>query len=240
MPPEHAGWWNDLFIDLQSCEQIDPAFAALSDAGRRLGFAHCAFGYRDRPPFHTGDAVIMSSYPTAWKSRYREQCYVEIDPIAGLCATNPTPVVWHDDLFDDAQTLWDEARAAGLRVGISQPCWDQRGRCGVFSLARDCEALTPCEVAALRPYLAALGHLSMTYVSRLADRERHATDGVNLTPREIEILRWTADGGSAKSISNALDISADTVNFHLKNCMRKLNAPSKVAAAAYAIAYGYL
>ncbi|WGS53460.1 autoinducer binding domain-containing protein [Paraburkholderia sp. D15] len=240
MPPEHAGWWNDLSFNLQGSEQIDQAVAALSNAACNLGFTYCSFGYRDRPPFNAGNIVVMSSYPDAWRARYREQRYLEIDPVAQLDATNPAPVVWSDDLFMDAQLLWDEARAAGLKVGISQPCWDPRGRCGVFSLSRDRDALKQSEVDALRPYLAALGHLSMTYINKLADRERHDTAGANLTRREIEILRWTADGGSAKSISNALDISADTVNFHLKNCMRKLNAPSKVAAAAYAIAYGYL
>ncbi len=240
MCPDPSGWWNDLFFKLQNCEQIDHALTVLSRASQDLGFAYCAFGYHNRPPFHFRNVVIKSSYPTPWVSRYLDQHYLEIDPIARLDVRDLTPTVWNDDLFSDAQPLWDEARSAGLRVGISQPCWDARGRCGVFSLARDYPALGCHEIEALRPYLAALSHLSMTCVSTIADRQRDDTTEINLTRREIEILRWTADGGSAKSISNALDISADTVNFHLKNCMRKLNASSKVAAAAYAIAYGYL
>jgi DNA-binding CsgD family transcriptional regulator len=58
--------------------------------------------------------------------------------------------------------------------------------------------------------------------------------------REIEILQWTADGKSAKSIARVLRISEDTVNFHLKNCMRKFNCSSKIRAACYAIALGLL
>lgn len=240
MRPEHSEWWNDLFFKLQNCEQIDHALNVLSGASNNLGFAHCAFGYHTRTPFHSRNVVIKSSYPAPWVSRYLDQHYLEIDPIARLDVRDLTPTVWNDDLFVDAKHLWDDASAAGLRVGISQPCWDARGRCGVFSLARDCLTLGAHEIEALRPYLAALSHLSMTCISTIADRQRPDTTEINLTRREIEILRWTADGGSAKSISNALDISADTVNFHLKNCMRKLNASSKVAAAAYAIAYGYL
>ncbi|RAS22071.1 autoinducer binding domain-containing protein [Paraburkholderia bryophila] len=240
MRPDHSGWWNDLFFKLQNCEQIDHALNVLSCASQNLGFAYCAFGYHTRPPFHFRNVVIESSYPPPWVSRYHDQHYLEIDPIARLDVRDPTPTVWTDDLFSQAKHLWDDANAAGLRVGISQPCWDARGRCGVFSLARDHRALDDHEIEMLRPHLAALSHLSMTCIANIAGRQRHDTTEINLTRREIEILRWTADGGSAKSISNALDISADTVNFHLKNCMRKLNASSKVAAAAYAIAYGYL
>src|SRR5579863_9419644 len=107
MPPEHAGWWNDLSFNLQSCERIDHALAVLSNAARNLGFAYCSFGYRDRPPFSAGNIVAMSSYPDAWRSRYREQRYLEIDPVARLDVTSPEPVVWNDDLFMEAPLLWD-------------------------------------------------------------------------------------------------------------------------------------
>ncbi len=151
-----------------------------------------------------------------------------------------TAVIWSDDFFVGAKHVWDEAKSAGLAIGISQPCWDARGQFGVLSLARDDLALSPDEIRALRPFLAALGHLSMSCISTICERQKHTSTGISLTRREIEILRWTADGKSAKGISNTLEISADTVNFHLKNCMRKLNASSKTSATAYAIAYGLL
>jgi DNA-binding CsgD family transcriptional regulator len=143
-------------------------------------------------------------------------------------------------LFADAKHLWDEAQSAGLAIGISQPCWDARGQFGVYSLAREGTALGASEIKTLRPFLLALGQLSMSCFSRISDQQSGTAADAKLTQREIEILRWTADGKSAKGISNALDISVDTVNFHLKNCKRKLNAPSKASAAAYAIAYGLL
>ena len=110
----------------------------------------------------------------------------------------------------------------------------------MLSLARNDLALSSDEIKALRPFLAALGHLSMSCISTICERQKHTTTDISLTRREIEILRWTADGKSAKGISNALEISVDTVNFHLKNCMRKFNASSKTSATAYAIAYGLL
>ena len=238
MPRDLSEWWSDLFLELQTCEEIDSAFSILSRVSLDLGFPYCAFGYGNRVPFCARNIVIKSSYPEPWKSRYREMRYLRTDPIANLESGDLTPAIWTDALFTDAKHLWDEARSAGLAIGISQPCWGTRGQFGVYSLARDSTPLAACEIKALRPFLLALGQLSMSCIDRVSDWQSSAATGAKLTQREIEILRWTADGKSAKGISNVLDISVDTVNFHLKNCKRKLNAPSKASAAAYATAYG--
>jgi DNA-binding CsgD family transcriptional regulator len=240
MPRVLSEWWNNLFFELQSCEQIESAFSTLSRASQDLGFAYYAFGYVSRTPFCSRNIFIKSSYPELWISRYREKKYLEIDPVAKLDSGDLTPAIWSEDFFAGAKHVWDEAKSAGLAIGISQPCWDTRGQFGVLSLARNDLALSSDEIKALRPFLAALGHLSMSCIRTICERQKHTTTDISLTRREIEILRWTADGKSAKGISNALEISVDTVNFHLKNCMRKFNASSKTSATAYAIAYGLL
>jgi DNA-binding CsgD family transcriptional regulator len=238
MSRDLSEWWNILFLELQSCEEVNCAFSILSRASVDLGFSFCAFGYTNRVPFCSRNIFVKSSYPEQWVSRYEEKDYLRIDPIARLESGDLTPVIWADPLFDDAKHLWAEARAAGLAIGISQPCWDARGQFGVYSLARETTPLNAAEINALRPFLLALGQLSMSRFGRIADQQ--SSTEARLTQREIEILRWTADGLSAKGISNALGISVDTVNFHLKNCKRKLNARSKASAAAYATAYGLL
>ncbi|MGF6903268.1 autoinducer binding domain-containing protein [Paraburkholderia sp. GAS348] len=240
MPRDLSEWWSDLFLELQTCEEIDRVFSILSRASLDLGFSYCAFGYVNRVPFCSRNIVIKSSYPERWVSRYREREYLRIDPIAKLELGDLTPAIWNDGLFANTKHLWDEAKSAGLAIGISQPCWDARGQFGVYSLARERTSLGASEIKVLRPFLLALGQLSMFCISRISGRQSSIATEAKLTQREIEILRWTADGKSAKGISNALAISVDTVNFHLKNCRRKLNAPSKASAAAYAIAYGLL
>lgn len=240
MSQDLSEWWSDLFLELQTCEKTDRAFSILSRASLDLGFSYCAFGYANRVPFCSRNIVINSSYPEHWVARYREREYLTVDPIANLESGDLTPVIWADRLFADAEHLWAEAKSAGLAIGISQPCWDARGQFGVYSLAREDTPLGASEIKILRPFLLALGQLSMSCFTRIADQQSNTAADARLTQREIEVLRWTADGKSAKGISNALDISIDTVNFHLKNCKRKLNAQSKASAAAYAIAYGLL
>ncbi|MEW7980957.1 MAG: helix-turn-helix transcriptional regulator [Candidatus Sedimenticola endophacoides] len=63
---------------------------------------------------------------------------------------------------------------------------------------------------------------------------------VQLTEREIMVLRWTAEGKTSGEISSILDITERTVNFHIANAMVKLNAVNKTAAVIRAAMVGLL
>ncbi|WP_087017006.1 response regulator [Thaumasiovibrio subtropicus] len=51
-----------------------------------------------------------------------------------------------------------------------------------------------------------------------------------LTKRETEVLRFVAEGFRNKEIADKLFISESTVKVHVKSVLKKLNAPSRVAA----------
>ena len=59
-----------------------------------------------------------------------------------------------------------------------------------------------------------------------------------LSPREREILRELARGGSNKEIARALDIAETTVKVHVQSILRKLELPSRVHAALFAVENG--
>jgi non-specific serine/threonine protein kinase len=59
-----------------------------------------------------------------------------------------------------------------------------------------------------------------------------------LTPRESEVLRLLAAGGSNRAIADALSISERTVENHVRTILAKLGAASRTAAAAYAHTQG--
>jgi DNA-binding NarL/FixJ family response regulator len=60
-----------------------------------------------------------------------------------------------------------------------------------------------------------------------------------LTPREREVLRLLVEGLSDKEIGTALAISAQTATKHVGNLLRKLNVPSRTAAATLALRRGW-
>jgi DNA-binding NarL/FixJ family response regulator len=63
-------------------------------------------------------------------------------------------------------------------------------------------------------------------------------DAVNLTSRELEVLRLIADGRTDREIAIALEISPNTATRHVANIFVKLDVTSRTAAATYAIRHG--
>ncbi|HEY7037151.1 MAG TPA: LuxR C-terminal-related transcriptional regulator [Thermomicrobiales bacterium] len=59
-----------------------------------------------------------------------------------------------------------------------------------------------------------------------------------LTPREREVLALLAAGLSDREIAAALFVSRHTVSNHVASILGKLGAPSRAAAAAYAVRHG--
>ena len=62
----------------------------------------------------------------------------------------------------------------------------------------------------------------------------------NLTPREVEILRWVAAGASNCAIARQLFVTEQTVKFHLSNVYRKLGVANRTEASHYAHVHGLL
>jgi DNA-binding CsgD family transcriptional regulator/pimeloyl-ACP methyl ester carboxylesterase len=65
------------------------------------------------------------------------------------------------------------------------------------------------------------------------------TDHSGLTPRELEVLRLLAGGGTNAAIARSLDITEHTVERHVANLYRKIGARGRAEATAYAVRHGY-
>ena len=61
-----------------------------------------------------------------------------------------------------------------------------------------------------------------------------------LTGREAEVLREVASGATSREIGQHLEISENTVNFHLKNIFSKLHLRNRAQVVAWAAEHGYL
>ena len=61
-----------------------------------------------------------------------------------------------------------------------------------------------------------------------------------LTAREREVLRLLAEGLTNRQIAERLVVSEHTVHRHVTNILRKLDLPSRTAAATYAVRTGLL
>jgi LuxR family transcriptional regulator len=207
---------------------------------RTLGFEHCAYGIRVPWPVTKPRMVLLNDYPLAWQQRYEEAGYLACDPPVQHCGRSRSPVVWSDAVFAAAPQLWAEARSQGLRVGLAQSSVDWHGVAGMLSVARGHDALSPAELESVRPAFHWLVQISHLALSRRLVPQVAGPPSQALTGRELEALRWTADGKTAGDIGEILNVSEHTVVFHLGNAIRKLNAANKTAAVVKAALLGLL
>jgi DNA-binding NarL/FixJ family response regulator len=71
------------------------------------------------------------------------------------------------------------------------------------------------------------------------DITRQGSEPVDeLTEREVEILKLVGKGHSNRMIAERLFISENTVKYHLRNILRKLNAQNRTEAVTQAIQAG--
>ena len=63
---------------------------------------------------------------------------------------------------------------------------------------------------------------------------------VRLVCREIEVLRWTAEGKTSSEIGQIMNITERTVNFHVNCVVEKMGACNKTSAAVRAAMLGLI
>jgi LuxR family transcriptional regulator, quorum-sensing system regulator LasR len=76
--------------------------------------------------------------------------------------------------------------------------------------------------------------------SRGATEEDNGGPPVTLSPRQLEVLRWMAQGKTGWEVAVIMDCSEATVNYHLKQAFRKLDVTNKVQAVSRAMSLGFL
>ena len=85
-------------------------------------------------------------------------------------------------------------------------------------------------------YLAGVSHAGAAAGSTALGREHH----MELTRRELEILRLVAEGHSNSQLAKMLWVTEQTVKFHLSNIYRKLDVANRTEASRWAQLHGLL
>ncbi|RNJ42597.1 LuxR family transcriptional regulator [Mesorhizobium erdmanii] len=187
------------------------------------------------------DPTIMLNYPDEWQERYFEMGYDRIDPIIKTSRQRTSAFRW-SDVYNDANTtederrVFDEAATFGLRSGISVPLHGPQGRFAFMSFAR------PRDYGFQNRTIAYLELAALHFHLRLAPLANSSAidEYPDLSVRERECILWTARGKSSWEIGKILGISVNTVNFHIKNVMRKLDTGSRTVAAIKAVNFGII
>lgn len=233
-------WQEEQVQSLLICDSAADLFKRVTELARELGFDYCSYGIRMPLPVSAPRTEVFDNYPADWHACYQAQGYLAIDPTVAQGGRSTMPFVWTDELFASARDLWEDAKAYGLEYGWVQSCRDARGISGMLTLARSRENLSASELRAKTPAMSWLAQTAHFGMARCLTAKLLPEAAVTLSNREIEILRWTAEGKTSSEVADILRIAERTVNFHINNAMVKLNANNKTAAVIRASVLGLL
>lgn len=191
-----------------------------------------------RDPFH-----VETNYPTAWVERYLERNYMVVDAVSLEAARSPVPFRWRDALARpqygaNSQRVFEEAADFSIRDGFTVPIHSGAGL-SIISLVVEDPALFQPSSAARRHML----HLLAMHFHLACDRalnEEVAPPLPRLTPREREVLLWTAKGKTGWEIAQILNLAERTVVYHIENARTKLGASSRAQAVVAAMTLGLI
>lgn len=227
----------DEFLEASNrAETPEQVFAVFQRAVADLGFDRIMYrALRNHPD--TSLPCLARSYPDEWINHYVARNYVETDPVRHRCLTSSLPFLWWDivDTKKREQSLiFHEAEDVGLKDGVAVPIHGPAGECVGIGFASSAGG------AALHalPQLHLMAVQFHTAYSALAEPRVPST--VRLTPREREILTWSAKGKSAWAIGQILHIAEHSVEWHLKNIYRKLGVDSRITAVVKALYLGLI
>jgi LuxR family transcriptional regulator len=231
---QHYRWQQTWQQHLASVRTEADLLPVLVQAANQLSFEYCAIGMRQPLPLSNPKIVMLNNYPLAWRERYEAARYLGVDPTVAHAVVSTRPMLWSDEVFDNAADLWEDARGHGLRIGWAQPVHDIKGTAGLLTLARSHEAMSSLEAVDKGPQVAWLAQAAHETLTSVLASKSDSPSTITLTARERDVLRWAGDGKTAAETADILGIAERTVIFHIDNALRSLGAANKTAGVVKA------
>jgi len=227
----------EVFVSIDTASELD-VLAKIKLAAEALGFQHVTYTVGLRLPVTKQKVVSVATFPTPTKSRYDRSQTTSSDPGAREPFMPSPTLPIRQAVCDSDLYAWGEPSENKARISWTRSVQDAWGLKGTLTLLQFNGDLTNEELEIKQKqleWLLTVAHLALSQVIALQFRRENCPD---LTAREIEILKWTADGKSSDEIASILNLSADTINYHIKKSIIKLKMSNKTSAVVRAALLG--
>lgn len=227
---------------------IAPYLDTLSDARRRLGSLASGIGADEFAVLlletEGGQRRFVPSIDSAIPGHVsRTSRYVEVlgDRIMRRVVESALPFWWSNDpttltASSLAACAWAEEISAPAMAGsaLALPLQADRNAAGLVLFPGDRLSLRPTDLTDV--------HAQCLEVFALVAHVRPAATELpaQMSRREVECLKLTANGCTSEEIAERLGLSVHTANQYVTNALQKLDAVSRVHAVAKAMRLGLI
>jgi DNA-binding CsgD family transcriptional regulator len=184
---------------------------------------------------------LVDNTPPAYTQAYHDVELHQVDPVMQHCKHAAVPIIWDQETYvaQGHGDMWEHMAGCGYRTGVALALHLPDGR--HFFLGIDRDRPLPKSPKAITRIVADLQlfavHAQDAAFRILASAPAVAAEAPALTPRELEALRWTAEGKTAWEVGSIMNISERTAVLHLQNAMHKLDCINKHQAVLKALRY---
>jgi LuxR family quorum sensing-dependent transcriptional regulator len=209
-----------------------------------LGYGFRYFSVITLPLSESGDEksiarlATISSWPPELIAEYDRLGLARNSPILDRLQKQITPLVFEIDEVNDSrpgeepENATELFRRFGLTMGVYFPVHDTRSLRHAVSFMGDREPLTVDELSTLSMFATML----IEQITTINSADHAAKSALN--DREIEILKWTAEGKTSPEIARITGLSEHTVNHYATIATKKLGCSNRTQAVVYAIRLG--
>lgn len=234
-------WMESQLNQLSRTTEVDTAYRIALGFAKNIGFKFFAFSTTYQTKNDQFNTIKLNNYPTDWNSEYERNKFRAIDPVVAHCNHSMLPVLWSEELFCKAPSLWEALEMQGLQHGWSQSVHNEDGGlCSILSLARSHCPITAFELYENLGFSVFIGRHLHGLIAQTLPRQSAKPPVPHLSPREIDVLKLAADGKTAYESARILNLSARTVNFHVQSAILKLGVNNKISAVIAATKDGFL
>lgn len=231
----------ECFFDLLKCQTEEDWQQKVFQLGNTYGFEQTLIAVVPERPTSLDEAFLHSNYSPQWLGQYGSRQLVNIDPTVAHCVTQSTPLIWEPSIFASKKQkeMYEEASSYGLRSGISLPFHGANSEIGILCFVNDSTPGKPLqqEMLQLIPALSMMRDFAFEASLKFAKLSNHPP-APTLTRRELECLKWCADGKTTWEIAQILKCSESTIAFHFGNLRHKFKATTRRQVVVKAIHCG--
>lgn len=238
-------------VSLASANSEFEYINAISRVAEKIGFRYFVYSnYKSMAKLDETPSsdVTITNLPTKLVEDYNAQKLIKIDPTMRPILRGADRHVWKiEDL--QAESGSPEAKmvasARDLEIDGGAIVSFVQSKLGFAFMSWIADTASGASRADLEGRLSTISLLSELVHFRVAQSfvpkalfDRQGVKKKNLSPRELEVLKWIAKGKTAWEISVILSISRKTVELHGSNAMKKLGANNRTQAVAHALVLG--
>lgn len=229
----------ELIDDLDRLTDVNRVMGRVSTTLADFGYTSFLITGVPEPPQRLEPYILLNGWPKGWTDHYTRANYYPDDPVAAWCRRTVNPFEWSQAPFDAARwpraaEVMAVAREFGLNKGFLVPIVRSTGFQACVTMAGERPDFEPTAKRALH----LIGMYAHARCAALMGCESDSQRRRVLSERERDILAWAAEGKSSWEIATILGLSERTVNWHVEQSKKKLDAVTRTQAVIKALRSG--